>query len=188
MAAKRPPRPMLLLPLIAVIVIYFWLSQKDIAAISEESNTGAPVELFATELHSRNFDTDGQLIHEITSPKLSMPGKNPVILVSTPNIEVYDNGAVVSHIESQNAVIRDDDKTIELNGDVEIKQLGGPNLAVLLTNQLIYNYQTKFAHTDEPVTMKDQFGTMTAVGMDIDVQQETVRFNSDVEAQYEVIH
>ncbi|AJQ96506.1 LPS export ABC transporter periplasmic protein LptC [Gynuella sunshinyii] len=187
MAAKKSHRPVLLVPLLIAVTGYFWVSQKDIS-ITEDTVSGTPVQLFANDLHSRNFDTSGHLVHEITTPELIMPGKNNVILISTPNIEVFNQKGPVSHIQSLSAIIRSDDDTIELNGNVEVRQTGGPNLAVLLTNQLIYNYQTKYAYTEEPVTMKDQFGVMTAVGMEIDVQQETVRFNSDVEAQYEVNH
>ncbi|WP_417224763.1 LPS export ABC transporter periplasmic protein LptC [Amphritea sp.] len=135
----------------------------------------------------RDFAPSGQLKQQLSSTQLEHQPASQQILVTNPEMQIYNTQQPTRKISSLRGLISDNDDSVILEGEVLFQD--NPNMAVansLRTETLIIQPQDNIAKTDKLVTITSPSGTTTSVGMTIDTDSGILNLLSDVTGVYHV--
>ncbi|RTE65921.1 LPS export ABC transporter periplasmic protein LptC [Amphritea opalescens] len=135
----------------------------------------------------RDFAPTGELKHQLSSTQLEHQPAQQQILVTNPEMRIYNGQQPTRKVSSLRGMISDNDDKIELEGEVLFQDSLDPVAAnTLKTESLTLLPQENIAKTDEPVTISGPSGTTSSIGMTIDTDSGILNLLSDVNGVYNV--
>lgn len=169
-----------------------------LALILEEDNTSAvstPSQKNSAEIPSA-FTTSSRIISfdGSTSPHFSMHSTESRfyeaqgrIEISKPQVKLADEGGSFYSLFSETGVFLNNSEKLTLQGDVQLMQLDGPDGDTeisIQTPELIVETANRFIHTDQAVKIQQRAHSLEAVGMQLSVEQRTLKLSSQVRGRY----
>ena len=136
-------------------------------------------------LFNRQYDTSGRLANTFVSAKSTHFPFNKMTEFSTPVLMTTDEDGKQWQLTAISGHIQDDEHTLYLNGNVEIRPLSEDADPLLIqTESLTYNSETRIAQTQDPVTITGAQATLTSIGMTMDIDRQQIEFNQQVNTRY----
>ncbi len=135
----------------------------------------------------RDFSTSGSLHQHLESSQLEhQPALQQTLLVN-PKLQIFDDRHPTKIATSETGIIADSNELVTLAGKVTLQDHPDPDQASTLKTESLLIYPKKeFAETADPVTLSNQTGTTTAVGMEIDSATGVIKLLSDVKGIHHV--
>jgi lipopolysaccharide export system protein LptC len=143
---------------------------------------------FVVQARYRAWNTDGELEILLTSPRIEQFDEQGLSTLETPKARVYS--ARDPHpwlIEADDGTLRQGEGLAHLDGNVVVVRQLDQGESRLTTDTLTLDNQDGTVYTDDPVTIKEPFGTTTAVGMKAWVDERILELKSRVEGRYETV-
>ncbi|MDX2422746.1 MAG: LPS export ABC transporter periplasmic protein LptC [Amphritea sp.] len=135
----------------------------------------------------RDFAPNGALQQQLSSTQLEHQPALQQILVTNPEMLIYNAQQPTRKVSSLRGIISDNDDKVVLEGEVLFQDSPDPAEAnTLRTESLVLLPQENIAKTDKPVTISSPSGTTSSVGMTIDTDSGILNLLSDVNGVYNV--
>ncbi|MDO6564062.1 LPS export ABC transporter periplasmic protein LptC [Amphritea sp. 1_MG-2023] len=135
----------------------------------------------------RDFSPTGKLKQQLSSTQLEHQPALQQILVTNPEMQIYNAQQPSRKVSSLRGIISDNDDKIVLEGKVLFQDNPDPTQANMLrTESLVILPQENIAKTDQRVTISSRLGVTTSVGMTIDTDSGILNLLSDVTGVYNV--
>lgn len=190
---QRMPPTWLIAAGIALCFILFLLRPEQ-ELLRDQSNQDSFPQIYMKQVQTREFDEEGKLNFELTTPKVELyqqniegPSAQDYTLIDAPKMIFYNiqNGAPW-RMSATNGRSESNNELIRLLGDVVIQQDSPTQgLVRITTDELQVRGREQFAETDKAVNMRSAKGQIDAVGMDADLAQSRLQLKSQVKAVYD---
>lgn len=144
--------------------------------------TQQKLESYAEYIQVDRFNLEGSLQSETSSVHITQYQHSDEIIFKQPITTIYQQNQNWS-ITAHKGVYFPSKSTLNLFNQVIIKNLA--NNMTLKTSKLSYDIARKKIQTSEMVTINSKQGTLTATGMSLDIDQETLELHKGIHTQYE---
>lgn len=139
-----------------------------------------------TELEITEFDKNGHRKSRVSSPSASYSPDTQLSLLAQPNILLFSYNKGTTDIRAEEATITHDNNHLVLSNNVQINTASAERKGTLLeTSKLNVDIKNEIAHTDRPVTIKNNNIIMHAVGMDLDYATQKIKLLSSVRGEHD---
>lgn len=187
------PAPWLVAVALVIFFFAFSLRQKNDIVGYDYDPSGFP-QIYMKEVETREFDPQGKLHYQLTTPQITHYQMNPDMasdtdytLIDQPNMALYDAEAKAPWLVTA-AIGRSEGngQLIRLLENVLIQQqTPTQGLLQITTSELRIRPREQFAETDKAVKMRSAKGQIEAKGMDADLAQSRLQLKSQVKAVYD---
>ncbi len=183
----RLARAMPLFLLLALAVLTFWLDHK----VQQPADSGDPAlrhdpDFVVEGFSSTRMNPDGSQRYTLTATKmLHYPDDNSTQLF-TPDFIYFDPTRAPVKIRADTADVSANGENAYFNGDVRLTRAPyaeHPELRMTTTYLHIIPDQN-LAKTDKPATLIEGNSTVSAVGLEFDQQNDSLKLLSQVKAHY----
>lgn len=141
---------------------------------------------FATDTHTRVFNQKGQLEQELVTPRLDHYPEQQISTLTQPQFVLYGKEGSITTVDSNKGTLPDDRSKALLTGDVRVNDRSTSGVGTrVLTEKLTLHPDTKFAETDQPVTILSDNVRYDAVGMKASFEKQTLNLLSNVQGKHE---
>lgn len=187
------PAPWLVAFALVLCFFAFSLRQKVDVVGYEYDPSGFP-QIYMKEVETREFDAQGKLHYQLTTPQIThyqinpdAPSDTDYTLIEQPNMAFHDADskapwlvtAVIGRSEGNGQLIR------LLENVLIQQQTPSQGLIQITTSELRVRPREQFAETDKAVKMRSAKGQIDAKGMDADLAQSRLQLKSQVKAVYD---
>ncbi|WP_271273432.1 LPS export ABC transporter periplasmic protein LptC [Aliamphritea hakodatensis] len=175
---------------IIVSISVFYLGWQDSTKKSAEKSdkpAHPQADYFIKQSHVKDFATDGLQTQSLTAEFTEhLPTKQRLEL-QNPHLQFYTDGNITQSVTSNQAEMPDKNKHVEFIGNVIVRDLQQPQQQQTLKTETLTVYtEKKLAQTAAKVTISDQSGRTTGVGMEADFNANTVELQSQVKGLHYV--
>jgi LPS export ABC transporter protein LptC len=169
--------------IIMVVVGYILLNatQSGSSLSNDTPSTTKPLLLFAENIETQTFSSNGQLTNSMSGKRLEQHSQN-LIQITSPKVRFLNEDNSQWQVSAQSGVYKND-SLLQLLNDVHAER-SDPKHIQINTDSLLLNTKTNFISTKDPVTFLSQDGKLTAIGMTFDTKTENIEFLADVQALY----
>ncbi len=174
--------------IVGVSVFYLgWQDSTKKSASKADKPAHPQADYFIKQSHVKDFDTDGFKTRSLTAEFTEhLPAKQRLEL-QKPVLQFFKDGEIVRSVTSHQAEMPDKNKLIEFIGNVIVSDLQQPQRKQTLQTETLTVYtEKKLAQTAAKVTISDQSGRTTGVGMKADFNANTVELQSQVKGLHHV--
>ncbi|MBN3564474.1 LPS export ABC transporter periplasmic protein LptC [Aliamphritea spongicola] len=175
---------------IIVSISVFYLGWQDSAkkAASKADKPAHPqADYFIKQSHVKDFGTDGLQTQSLTAEFTEHLLAKERLELQKPQLQFYKDGNITQSITSHQAEMPDKNKLVDFIGNVIVRDLQQPELKQTLKTETLTVYtEKKLAQTAAKVTISDQSGRTTGVGMEADFNANTVELQSQVKGLHYV--
>jgi len=151
---------------------------------TEQASSDKILELFAENIKTLRFGPSGQIDQIFTAGQITQYQSEAYIAVSNLQLESFRNAIPNWKIKSNTGQYLPEG-IIVLHRDINAEQLESDQNIRISTDQLSINEITGIVSTDQPVIMTSKSGTLNALGMTFDLNEEVIQFEADIIATYE---
>ena len=171
------------LSLAASMLLYSGPEQDTTDESPISASNESPLMLFADDIRANRFNESGELTTDIKAGRILQRQGNEYIQMQSPEVRISE---AMSHwlVRAKNAQLGSNNKIITLRGDVVLKSESDQDEIELTTAELIYDQRSGFISTSYPVTMVSNTLSLTAVGMNLDLNTQEIEFVSNVRTAY----
>ncbi|MFT5691919.1 MAG: LPS export ABC transporter protein LptC [Oceanicoccus sp.] len=169
------------------ILLYFLLFYSETGSIGKLNNElsgNAKPDFYLTNVISHHFNTNGKKEFTVTSLSITHNPLDATSTITTPIVEVFDQGAKTWAAKSQLGILYDDNKKIELQNNVTIAS--NDQKSTIKTSQLSIFPSEQIAKTSERVTLSVPNGFTRSDGMHVNLQSSEISLLHNVKGQYNV--
>ncbi|MCY4044666.1 MAG: LPS export ABC transporter periplasmic protein LptC [Cellvibrionales bacterium] len=160
----------------------YWLSGK--LGHSNSTKQWASNTLIATyvvDAEVRQFDSTGTLKHRLITPSITQQHNNPLIAIEKPDVWINQKNQYWE-LTGLKGIYNTNNHRFSIEGDVQINQ---PDKAlVVLTEQLDYDDKSRLISSNREVTIKSPQGKISAKGLTIHLDTETLSLKEQIKTQY----
>ena len=178
-------RSWLLLAFAVALVMWLWRSPREEVSDTQSQGTGHAPEpgYIATGALLFETDTEGQPLYRLRAERISQPGPQSDIELSSPQFEYQ--GSTVWTLNAKTGTLPPSAQQISLMGDV-YAQGQRPNAQPIHihTASLNVDMQTRRADTTDPVTMDWGSNRLWSQGLHADMQTDHLRLLSPVYGEF----
>lgn len=183
----RPPTRRGILAL-AVLAGLSWLVARrpQEAVIEPIGRPDAKLNYALYDFSGRILDETGAINIEIASPELRNDAESGIGTVESPRIHIREERDHW-YIEAESAIISPDREQVMLTGEVSLLReddISG-QLLEIASSDIVLDVTPRTARTDAPVHIRQRGDRLDAVGMRLDMINETYELLNDVSARYE---
>lgn len=180
----------LLIAILIVGVSVFYLGWQDPGQKQKNADNKPAhpqADYFIKQSHSKDFGSDGFKTQSLTSEFIEhLPAKQRLELLK-PEIHFFERGKLTNSVNSNQGEIPDQSKQIEFIGNVIIRDHQQPEKQQTINTEVLTVFtEKKLAKTASKVTISDQSGRTTGVGMQADFNVNTVELQSQVKGLHYV--
>lgn len=184
---------LLLLIALTVLFLVFWESPPAILSGEKESPKKDIPASYLIDSHSQHFDNEGHLNYEIKASKIvhyqAVPGyarNTDYADISAPNITLYSKVSSPWHITARQGVSNSDGSQLTLTDDVHAwQQLPNGERSELNTDELIIHIKRNYVETDKAVIINNSGHTIKAIGLEADLNTDSLRLKERVRGVHE---
>lgn len=186
--ARPRVRNVLLILLASALLALLWQSDQPekLSGVSPDGSEQGP-DGFVEDGRYLTFNEDGQLMIEVTSPRIEQFDQRRQATMVSPEASLAHHGENQPwHLVADHGTLERDHMVLTLTGNVRITtsdQQGRE--ATLSTSRLLLDNEQRTVMTDQPVVIRDPAGTTRATGMKGWVDDRILELQSDVEGIYE---
>lgn len=188
------PAPWLLVALLLGCFFIFSLRNQEVPLATHSEMKKAFPQVYMNNVQTREFDEQGKLHYELSTPRIShyqvnpeAPSENDYILIKDPKITFYDAGDKAPwQVTARQGRSDANGHLIRLLENVLIQQQStDQGLLEITASELNVRTREQFAETDKAVKMRSAKGQIDAVGMSADLAESRVQLHSQVNAVYD---
>lgn len=178
-----------LLPLALLLLASYWLSLQVQPLTPVSSEQRHDVDYVIDKLSSTTLDGQGKPKLTLAAEKMWHYPDDDTTHLQMPFMTSYFEGRAPSFIRAQTGVINSQSEDVYLYDEVQVvRPAEGPLSEQLFhTDYLHVAPERDWADTDHPVLMVGRKSTISAVGMELDNQAQTVKLLSRVRATHEPV-
>lgn len=184
---------LLLLIALTVLFLVFWESPPALLTGAKKTSKAEFPAAYMINSHSQHFDETGHLDYEIKAAKIvhfqSTPGRqqdSDHADITSPDITLHAEGRKPWHIKAKKGRSNSDGSQIILTEDVEGWQEGDEGQRnELNTDELVIHTRRNYVETDKAVIINNSGHTIKAIGLEADLNKETLRLKQRVRGVHE---
>lgn len=175
--------------LLAALAALSWLFARQQPEVSVDPVARPNVKLnYALyDFRGRLLGDDGQISLQIRSPELRNDARSGIGTIDAPEIRIRQE---TDHwlITAESAVISPDREVVTLAGDVYLSRRGAEadRLLEIDSSDVVLNVTPRTARTEAPVRIRERGDRLEAIGMRLDMINDTFELLSDVRGHYEL--
>jgi len=174
--------PVLLGTLLLLVLVDWNPVSQEVVAEAEPRQ----VDFFVINAHRVQFNADGRLHSELTSPKVEHLLKTEISLLEQPDLLLYQDNSPPWRVQSELAEVSPDGKRVDLKENVRISHRDEKNRDTRLTSTHITLFpEDNFATTDAPVRIDTIQGVTSGIGMQAWLKERRLNLLSTARGQYE---
>lgn len=174
--------------LILLTGVSFWVSREQLDG-KPDAVTGLDPKLnyVLRDFELQVFDEKGKATLSMKAPVLSNDPELEIGTIENPRLVLHQQD-ITWNLEADSATITADKEHVELSGSVTVLRLEPMtgNRAELNTSEIKVEVTPQTASTVEPVSLFDGYNQMDAVGMRLDMMNDTFQLKQQVKAIYAV--
>lgn len=174
--------------LVAALAFFsWWLNEKNISTPKTlDSDLRHDPDYFAEDLVVYSLDASGKPQHQLRAEHLYHYPDDKSTHLIRPHFVLYQDQNPDWVIDAAEGHIIANGDEVFLSGGVVAKQTPeSTNTPLKLTTEdLLIHPDKKHAQTDKNVLLQDKFSTTRATGMEINIEDDAIRFLSNVRGQY----
>jgi LPS export ABC transporter protein LptC len=175
--------------LLTVVAAVTWLLARQLPEPSDEPFDRPDVRLnYALyDFSGRLLDDEGDVNVQIHSPVLRNDSESGIGTVDSPEIRISEDPDEWL-ITAESAIISADREVITLQGEVYLSRRTASmdSLLEIASSDVVLNVTPRTARTESAVNIRENGDRLDAVGMRLDMINETYELQSDVRAHYEL--
>ena len=147
----------------------------------KDSSPNALISTYVLDAEVKQFDATGNLQHQLFSPSIIQQQRNPVITIEQPDVTITQNNHLWK-LTGLTGFYDTQSLRFSIEGNVKIHQ---PDKAlVVLTEQLDYDDKSRLVSSKRKVTIESPQGKITAKGLSIHLDTETIELKEKINTQY----
>lgn len=139
------------------------------------------IESYVEGVRFSQFDARGKIKNALTATRASQYTDSTTIELQSPDVLV--NSSKQWRITSQRGSYDTGLETYEAKGQVSITRMD--HFVKVETEKLDYNFETDLIYTDEAIQIHTANGNISAKGMTVDLNKETLELHHNIESQYD---
>lgn len=147
----------------------------------KKTSSDTIIATYINDVEVRQFDPSGTLQHKLTAPSITQQNKSPLIYIEQPDVWIIQKGHLWE-LSGRKGLYNMETLRFTIRDDVVIKQ--PENRLVVTTSQLDYDDNTQLISSDETVTIRSPQGNISAKGLSINLDDETIELNQEIKTQY----
>jgi LPS export ABC transporter protein LptC len=186
MIKRKTRHGMIFLALLAITT--FLLSRNTSDSVDQPpARLDTRLDYALRDFNGRLLDKEGNLNLQISSPLLRKNAQSDVGTVKSPEIHIKQEDQQW-HIIAESAIITSDREFVSLVGDVYILRrnvLSGETLEIT-TRDVILRVTPRTASTDSLVTIVQNDDRLDALGMNLDMRNNSFELLNEVRAHYDI--
>jgi len=186
---QRPGwRTIALLTTFIATAALLWHSDNDVPMPTQDSELRGDREpdSFVVDALYTSYDEQGTVKIQFVSPRIEQFEAGGYAIMAEPQATIRGKpGSEPWQLTAKHGKLLDNNRQLELEGDVRIVRQIGERSATLSTTRLTLDNRTNMAHTDAPVEIVDATGTTYATGMKAWFNERILELDSQVEGRYE---
>jgi len=157
-----------------------WQHNLNKAKANQQKNPDS----FATNVTFVKMDADGVPEQQLTAPLITHY-PNDITDLTTPHFTLYMKNSSPWHLSANYGQLQDKGDTLVLKDNVKLEQPAGKdNLPLTMTTTELTIYpKTKYAHTQQPVTIVQPGRIVHAIGLNADANTKVIDLLSQVRAE-----
>ena len=174
---------------LTVLTVASFLVPKDPADQARDRLTGIDTRLnyVLRDFEGHLLDENGNVSLEISSPALRKNAENEVGTIDSPVVRIQQENKQW-YIRAESAIITADREYISLIGDVNMLKQNETNSETLEieTRDVMLRVTPRTASTVSPVTIKQSGDRLDALGMNLDMINDSYELLEEVRAHYDL--
>jgi LPS export ABC transporter protein LptC len=174
---------------LAVLAVLSWLVAREPreAAVDPIGRPDVRLNYALYDFRGRLLDETGAVNFRIEAPELRNDAETGIGTVESPRIRIHENDDRW-YIQAESAIISPDREQVILAGEVYLSRADDitGQLLEISSSDIVLEVTPRTARTEAPVRMRQQGDRVDAVGMRLDMINETFQLLSDVRAHYEI--
>ncbi|MGB0732543.1 MAG: LPS export ABC transporter periplasmic protein LptC [Pontibacterium sp.] len=141
---------------------------------------------YATEIKTREFNSQGALVRISTSERLDHFPQQLLSHLSHPKITSIKSSGTITYATAQNGVLQDDNSQIDLNISAQIEDLDQDGKSLIIQSEtLSYFPPQNTVETEAAVVIFSDKVRYDAIGMKADIKQRHLTLKSNVRGTHE---
>jgi len=174
---------------LTLVAIASWMMSQNPVDQGGEPRTAVDTRLnyALRDFEGRLLDDQGNISLEITSPVLRKNAESEVGTIESPVIRIQQENELW-YIRAESAIITPDREFVSLIGSVDmlrVKRNSGETLEIT-TRDVMLRITPRTASTESLVTIRQPGDRLDALGMNLDMINDSYELLEDVQAHYEV--
>ena len=186
---QRPGwRTIALLTTFIATAALLWHSDNDVPMPTQDSELRGDREpdSFVVDALYTSYDEQGTVKIQFVSPRIEQFEAGGYAIMAEPQATIRGKpGSEPWQLTAKHGKLLDNNRQLELEGDVRIVRQIGERSATLSTTRLTLDNRTNMAYTDAPVEIVDATGITYATGMKAWFNERILELDSQVEGRYE---
>lgn len=174
-----------LVSLTVLAVVTFFMTHPDSDPVSEDAST-LPEGYYLAGATLSSTDASGVVRYELRADRIDHRPSDGTIDLTTLQLD-YGNNLNRWRLSAQTGSMPKTNNQITLEGEVTTRLLNAAahGATQMATQSLFVDITEQQASTDDPVTVDFEGGQLTAVGLDMDLANETFVLRSQVKGVFE---
>lgn len=144
-------------------------------------------DVFITDVTYLQIDKKGKIYDELTAAKVTHYTLDDEYTFTSPRLKISSSENNVWKINSLYGKSKNQERIIDLFGDVNINQFANNSTTPILkikTSSMVIYPQEKYAHTKDALTIEEPDGTLKAVGAKLNFETNVLHLFSKIEVLY----
>ncbi|MDR9432302.1 MAG: LPS export ABC transporter periplasmic protein LptC [Spiribacter sp.] len=181
-----PPRRILITGLVFVLVaLLWWRLNSDSSAPTEPDTAAGPLlSAYAREFSLLSTDATGQPAYRLRAPTARYYDDPGLWQLDAPRWQVMTESGAPWIGRSDQARSWDDNEQAQLQGNVQLSRDQADGQVLLRTQTMNLELPTRYAHTDEPVTLTGPGYRVAATGAKAWLDEQRIELLNKARGQY----
>lgn len=169
---------------ILAIISYFLVNRDTLAPGAQDASL--PEGYYLNDAVLSTTDDSGVVQYELRAQRIDHRSDDGSIDLQSLELD-YGNSTNLWRVSARHGQMPKSNNTIALNGDVSTRLLNAAAHGATQMNSESLNIDItgRTATTDDPVTVRFEGGSLTAIGLDVDLANETFTLRSEVKGVFE---
>lgn len=162
--------------ILAAVSGWYYVSTDNPYVLDKHTLNHMP-DIIAKQVHLTQFDDNGAIKHDMLSTTMTHQPADDRYLFVSPIIHIRDdNQSAPWKITAKKALTYNGSKLIELVESVHLcQQIDKNRFNEIITEQLYYQPNKKFAYTDLPIEFNQPGANIKAIGMQAELDRKQVK-------------
>jgi lipopolysaccharide export system protein LptC len=174
-------RQVILLTLLLLVIIGSgWFLDGRHAGLQELSVSRTGPDAFVSGMRLDIMDTSGQLRYRVTADHMIHYPNSEQLELQRPLVDLQQSNGNTWHIRAENGETTDSGDLIRLLGAVDIHRSGVSGPLQVHTRDLLVKPEKSYAATDSAATITEPGHRLEAVGLEADLENNTLKLHHQV--------
>jgi len=171
--------------ILALASLFHWQSTQVETALAQPQQSSNESDFYIVNAKTTQFNNLGQTDHHLEADEIKHFPIGDFTAADNPDITLFRKDGIPWHISAKQGRMTQGNDTVELWDNVALQRATPGNTLDISTSKLTLQTATKVAHTDRDVVITDNATHIEATGMKAHIEEDKIKFLSNVRVTHD---